>query len=407
MRIAILTRVRPDPQGDADERRCHAALSEVTALGHDLLILSRWTGRPIDDPQLGRRARIIYPFRRFAAWEWPRAWAALYEFDPEVLHCLLDQDAAWWSAEQVAPSSADFVSFVREQMSRGGRLATSQDFADARVPALMSLGPKLADSPPLGSNAKRPWPKRSAPWISRGYQGVETAWLTRAQLGAPLQQIYASALSTDSTSPDRDAGTMVTLHFLTTPSELLSLIVKRDLDHALGPLAGHPEVHFACSLHRREFLGSTRNRWEFWEPQLDLNQNPLGARMHLSALENTSNSWRHYFYLLASDAPLTESTELRARHVRILKDATMVWTPTSAADRVRRELRRAGLLAQVNTLADLDWPHGLYLETQREEFASRSMTAPTREADRDLGGNRISRLYAWLAHPETLRPSQS
>ncbi|HRK07970.1 MAG TPA: hypothetical protein PLZ57_09405 [Pseudobdellovibrionaceae bacterium] len=408
MRIAILTRVRPDPQGDAEERRRHAVLSEIAALGHDLLVLSRWTGRPIDDPQLGRRARVIYPFRRFAAWEWPRAWASLYEFDPEVLHCLLDEEAAWWSAERVAPSSADFVNMVREQMRE--RRTWPLETLQTRVPALLSLGPTLSAESTVATSPttlhtlalNRLWRSRlkldpREVWISLGYQGVETNWLSRP---APTARLHEAEThdSQESKSDERDlsAPTARTLHFLTTPDEMLALTESRELDHLLGVLTFNPDLHLACSLHRRELPPPARARWVFWEQLRDRHAQALGARLQLSATEGT---WPGSV-LMASAEPLRASPEIRARHLRLLRQVHSVWTTASAADDVRREMRRAGLLARVHAIRDLDWPQALVTATGAsadgvdESAATQAQVSPA-----DRGGNQISRLYAWLAHP--------
>lgn len=415
MRIAILTRVRPDPQGDALERRRHAVLSEIAALGHDLLVLSRWTGRPIDDPQLGRRTRVIYPFRRFAAWEWPRAWASLYEFDPEVLHCLLDEDAAWWSAERIAPSSADFVNMVRDQMRE--RRAWPLEALQTRVPALLSLGPTLsAESSPTPASPRlhtsalgRLW--RSRPsldpreiWISLGYQGVETNWLSRppqvASFDSPVAGDATEAISTDSLSDAtmaRTPPTARTLHLLTTPDEILALTQTRELDHLLGLLSLNPDLQLACSLHRRELPMPARARWVFWERVRDRNAQALGARLQLSATEMIGPG----YFLMASAEPLRASPEIRARHLRLLRQAHSVWTTASAADRVRRELRRSGLLARVQAIRDLDWPLALASSETEASAQGAGETAVTQAQTSfaDRGGNQISRLYAWLAHP--------
>jgi hypothetical protein len=414
MRIAILTRVRPDPQGDALERRRHAVLSEIAALGHDLLVLSRWTGRPIEDPQLGRRARVIYPFRRFAAWEWPRAWASLYEFDPEVLHCLLDEEAAWWSAERVAPSSADFVNMVREQM-REPRTWPREALL-TRVPALLSLGPTLSAEPTVAASParlhttalNRLW--RSRPkldpreiWISLGYQGVETHWLSRPAPAASLHEPETrDSFAAKSDDPALSAQIARTLHFLTTPDEVLALTDSRELDHLLGLLTLNTELQLACSLHRRELPVPARARWVFWEQLRDRHAQALGARLQLSA---TEGNWPESV-LMASAEPLRASTEIRARHLRLLRHAHSVWTTASSADDVRRELRRGGILARVHAIRDLDWPLALAAATEASSFVSdetAAAQAPVSLADR--GGNQISRLYAWLAHPDAYEAS--
>jgi hypothetical protein len=182
------------------------------------------------------------------------------------------------------------------------------------------------------------------------------------------------------------------------------LAEKRELDHWLGPLALHTEVHFACSLHRRELPKSARDRWVFWEAHHDTHSQALGARMKLSQLDDHDG---HRFFVLASSTALTASPELRSRHLQLLRQASIVWTPQSAAESVRRELRRAGLLARVRPIQDLDWPHALYREALRPSIHPESDSSSIRSEDSDLGGNRISRLYAWLAHPQAHRPSSN
>lgn len=85
MRILFLTRIHPLKNLGPIEARLHDRLTELSELGHEVLVLTKWTGDPIDF-QLPKRIEIRSPFKTFRPWEWPKALPLVFAWRPELLH---------------------------------------------------------------------------------------------------------------------------------------------------------------------------------------------------------------------------------------------------------------------------------------------------------------------------------
>lgn len=87
MRILLISRTHPHRRLGPLEARLHDRLRELSELGHDVLLLTRWTGESIDF-ELPSRVEVRAPFKSFQAWEWPKSLAMVFAWRPEVLHVI-------------------------------------------------------------------------------------------------------------------------------------------------------------------------------------------------------------------------------------------------------------------------------------------------------------------------------
>lgn len=85
MRVLFITRTHPHRALGALEARLHDRLRELSELGHDVLVLTKWSGEAIDF-ELPARIEIRAPFKSFQAWEWPKSLPMVFAWRPDVLH---------------------------------------------------------------------------------------------------------------------------------------------------------------------------------------------------------------------------------------------------------------------------------------------------------------------------------
>ncbi|CAN5480209.1 hypothetical protein BH10BDE1_BH10BDE1_24450 [soil metagenome] len=85
MRVLFITRTHPHRPLGPLEMRLHDRLRELSELGHDVLVLTKWSGEPIDF-DLPARIEVRSPFKTFRPWEWTRALPMVFSWQPELLH---------------------------------------------------------------------------------------------------------------------------------------------------------------------------------------------------------------------------------------------------------------------------------------------------------------------------------
>ena len=84
MRILFITRTHPHRDLGALETRLHDRLRELSELGHDVLVLTRWSGEAVDF-ELPKRIEVRFPFKSFRPWEWTRALPMIFSWRPDLL----------------------------------------------------------------------------------------------------------------------------------------------------------------------------------------------------------------------------------------------------------------------------------------------------------------------------------
>ncbi|MBL7689364.1 MAG: hypothetical protein JNJ49_15105 [Bdellovibrionaceae bacterium] len=126
MRIAIISRHAPDPEGTPLERRLHRRLIEFATLNVELLLLTRY--RPDDlerEPVvLPKNIDLRRPFTHGTANEWVRALPLVMGFRPDSLHVIDDHLSptsppwlSWISAERFVPALKSLTRLKRVVVS--------------------------------------------------------------------------------------------------------------------------------------------------------------------------------------------------------------------------------------------------------------------------------------------------
>ena len=249
MRILFLSRVAPHSQGRPIERRFASRLEELTVLGHEVLVLSRWQSE-LPEITLPKRVEIRYPFRKFAAWEWPQALPLLLQWRPDILHIV---DPGLSAYERLIGAEASVFPVI-EGLRRG--------FRRISVPrVLVSTLDELDES-----------------WGAIGARHVESQWLShRPVLNFP---------ALESREPQ---GSTVRIFLAGTESERRSLFTQ--IPKILEILLVHEELEVSCLLSRAELSREQQRtllKWERRHPSAAcrLNLIPEGFETELLAAQN-------------------------------------------------------------------------------------------------------------------------
>jgi hypothetical protein len=249
VRILFLSRVAPHSQGRPIERRFASRLEELTDLGHRVLVLSTWQPE-LPEITLPKHVEIRYPFRKFAAWEWPQALPLLLNWRPDILHIV---DPGLSAYERLLGAEAS-VFPVLEGLRRG--------FRQISVPRVLVSTLDEQDKA----------------WGAIGARYVESQWLShRPLLNFP---------SLESRDP-RHSTVRIFLAGRESERGSLFLLIPRILEI----LRVHQELEVSCLLSRVELSRlqqRTLLKWERRQPSAAsrLHLIPNGFETELLASEN-------------------------------------------------------------------------------------------------------------------------
>ena len=218
MRIVFLSRVLPYELGSPLERRFAGRLAELTDLGHEVLILSLWQ-EELPELQLGKRVEVRYPFRKFAAWEWPQALPLILQWRPDLIHIV---DPGLSAGQRLLGAEASVFPVI-ESLRRGFR----------RLALPHVLVSTLDESPEI--------------WGSIGARHIENSWLS---LRPPLGKITAQGSRLDS---DR-----VRVFLAGTETERAGLVDL--IPTILEALRRWPSLEVGCLLDRASLSLADRRR---------------------------------------------------------------------------------------------------------------------------------------------------
>ncbi|MDX9730544.1 MAG: hypothetical protein RBT63_02130, partial [Bdellovibrionales bacterium] len=155
MRILIVSRIQPDRRQGPTARRLHDRLREITDLGHEVLVLTKWDEHS-QDYGLPTRVEVRFPFRFFHAWEWPRALPLVLSWNPDLIH-ILDTNSAF--SNGLSPSallSAEMSALSLRDLMRSLKIPLRGD-------CVVSLLPNTRRQPSLArANLETLWLKAGA-----------------------------------------------------------------------------------------------------------------------------------------------------------------------------------------------------------------------------------------------------
>ena len=182
MRILFLTRTLPHRALGATETRLNDRLCELSELGHDVLVLTKWTGESLDF-DFPSRIEIRSPFKTFRAWEWPKALPMVFSWRPDLLHVY----DAGLSAIDRSLSVEMMAITMLETLKRTSRGRTNYRGG------LVSLDPK--------SESKTAWKNAGARFIEDEWlRAGESRFVAKPWDGAadrPLQLVLAGRIGTE------------------------------------------------------------------------------------------------------------------------------------------------------------------------------------------------------------------
>ncbi len=234
MRILFVSRVAPNCQGRPIERRFANRLEELTALGHEALVLSRWE-ESLPDRALPQRVEIRYPFRSFAAWEWPRALPLVLQWRPDILHIV---DFGLSAYDRLLGAEAAVFPVI-EGLRRGLRRAA--------LPRILVSTVESIDET----------------WNKIGATHIESQWLSEG-----LIQGLSASSGLKSSLPELQSFNQpqaIQIFLAGTPSERNSLFLK--IPAIIDNLRLNPELEVSCLLSRTELSRSQQRDLKKWERQ--------------------------------------------------------------------------------------------------------------------------------------------
>lgn len=224
MRIVFLSRLLPYEFGSPLERRFASRLTELTDLGHEVLILSRWQ-EELPELQLGKRVEIRYPFRRFAAWEWPQALPLILQWRPDLIHII---DPGLNASQRLFGAEASVFPVI-EGLRRG--------FRRLSVPhVLVSTQTETFET-----------------WANIGARLIENEWL----------RLRPSTATSPNHEPERLSRNHVRVFLAGTNAERYGLLGQ--IPTILEYLARSPNLEVGCLLDRASLSVADRNRLLRWE----------------------------------------------------------------------------------------------------------------------------------------------
>ncbi len=351
MRIVFLSRVLPHESGSPLERRFAGRLAELTDLGHEVLILSRWQ-EELPELRLGKRVEIRYPFRRFGAWEWPQALPLLLQWRPDLIHIV---DPGLSASQRLLGAEASVFPVI-EGLRRGFRRLT--------VPHILVST--------LEHDAET--------WANIGARHIEHHWLS---LRPSLENLSRAANRTDSER--------VRVFLAGTDAERAAFFEK--IPALLEALGLWTNLEVGCILDRSTLSRTDRQKLLKWERQAG----EAASRL-----------------LLIPKAFYNEALETLEWDLGIVAglepQAFRRWQETLAMPLVVSEAQiKHGpedprVMATVSELAWLEQSLAASQNTALREAAWASIQEGAHHFLQDDATNRISRLYA-VALAESASPS--
>lgn len=358
MRILFLTRLHPLKKlGTPLESRLHDRLTELSELGHDVLVLTRWTGEPVDF-ELPSRIEIRSPFKTFRPWEWPAALPMVFAWRPDLLHVFdpgLSKLDRTLSVEMMAMTMLETLSRASRGRSsfRGSLISVSGMVKGDSHSGWKRAGAKMTEDAwlrPVGAEKSvRPWDQA---------------------LGRPLRVALAGQIGRERSLDD----------------VLEALAIMRELD----------DVELTVFLDRSSLSTHDRRRLAHGERQtLRNSESSVGSRLHLSQIDLNSTT------PLDFDVAIVAGLEVSVARTWIERCAMPVVLSESHSS-LLRELERSGMTSQVlgtpvteiaaiaqslKTAADR-----YFLSESWEKLENGALAG-----GRDVAANQLSRIYSQIA----------
>lgn len=264
MRVLFITRTHPHRPLGSLESRLHDRLTELSELGHEVLILTRWSGESVDF-ELPKRIEVRYPFKTFRPWEWTQALPMVFAWRPDLLHIFdpgLSSVERVLSVEMMAMTMMDTLRRASRGRSsyQGGLVSVSND--GATDPALFEA---LEGS-----------------WKRAGAGMVEDGWL-RSGLGSRFGE---GPLSSRDQAWDRAPDRRLRLALAGNVGTELAFTTALDAVHALKQIE---DVELTLFLDRARLKNADRRELARAE-RIEAFGSAIGSRVHIANPEATTTT---------------------------------------------------------------------------------------------------------------------
>lgn len=354
MRILFITRTHPHRERGAIEARLHDRLTELSELGHDVLVLTRWSGEAIDF-NLPKRIEVRSPFKTFQAWEWPRSLPMVFAWRPDVLHIF---DPGLTAIERTL--SVEMMAMTMLTTLR--RAARGHSSYHGGLVSIEGDLNRVEDS-----------------WKKAGAGIVENGWL-RPSSGEHLMKPWDFA-------SDRP------LRVVLAGQVGLDVPIERVIE-ALAVMQRLDGFELTVFLHRASLSATDRRRLAQAE-RAEAFGAAVGSRLHLASPENPRDDLRRH------DAAIIAGLHPKDARAWVEKLAIPVVVSESlksfATEMIERGLGAQLLGRLVTELAPMSQAFAQILDRAQLEKAWLQIEQGALSSGRDVAANHVSRIYSQIA----------
>jgi hypothetical protein len=375
MRVLFITRTHPNRGLGALEMRLHDRLRELSELGHDVLVLTKWSGEPVDFG-LPSRIEVRSPFKTFRPWEWTRALPMVFAWQPELLHVFdpgLSSIERTLSVEMMALTMMDTLRRASRGRSRyrGG---------------LVSL---TAESSTNGKSRSKvvDFDLVESIWKRAGAEVIERNWLRAAGAERGVQPW--------------DHAVDRSLSFGLAGAIGRDLSIQTLLD-ALDVMRERPDFELSVFLRRTDLSDVDRKRLSQAERNLELASGlAVGRRLRLVDPSTCQPGFENFGLDGALDAAIVAGLSLPTARTWVERLA-MPLVLSESLRPLSSELVGRGMGAQVisplvSEIAPLAQALALVCDRERLRQAWSQIEQGALAGGRDVAANHLSRIYSQIA----------
>lgn len=348
MRILFITRIHPKRELGALETRLHDRLCELSELGHDVLVLTKWSGEAIDF-RLPNRIEVRSPFKTFRTWEWTRALPMVFAWQPELLHVFDPGLTAFERTLSVEMMAITMMDTLR-RASRG---------RSSYLGGLVSISHENSSDPDS--------------WKRAGAEVIESGWLR--------------AVGADRAYQPWDFAVQRPLRFVLAGEAAFEVVLD-----ALREMQTRPGFELTVFLRRSDLSSDERRKLAKAERNLELeNKLAVGRRLRLVDPVRLGNF----------DGAIVAGLSLDVARSWVERLATPLVLSESLRP-LAEELGDRGMRAQVlsplvSEIAPMAQALALLTDYDRLKSAWSEIEHGALTGGRDVAANHVSRIYSQIA----------
>jgi len=351
--------------------RLHDRLRELSELGHDVLVLTKWSGEPIDFG-LPSRIEVRSPFKTFRPWEWTRALPMVFAWQPELLHVFdpgLSSIERTLSVEMMALTMMDTLRRASRGRSqyRGGLVSLTTESLSRNNAVSKVANLEVAESS----------------WRRAGAEVIESTWL-RASGSERGVRPWDLAI-------DRH------LHF-GLAGEIGRELSLQILIDALEVMRDRPDFEMSTFLKRTDLSIADRKKLAQAERNLEASTGlPVGRRLRLIDPAGLKPEGEEFPF----DAAIVANLGFASARAWVERLAMPV-VLSEGLRSLSSELANRGMSAQlfaplVSEIAPVAQALALLCDRERLRQAWSQIEQGALAGGRDVAANHVSRIYSQIA----------